>query len=124
MIGIVAGLILAFILAYAAVAKWRTQPVTAASFADLGLPQPKLLARVVPGLELSVAVALVASPPIGGVAALVLLGSFTVFLAVRLQQGVTSGCACFGRADAPPLSKTELIRNAGLMALAAAALVG
>ncbi|MBK5224024.1 MAG: DoxX family protein [Acidimicrobiia bacterium] len=121
-VGTLTAVVLAVVLAYAGVSKWRTPIGTESSFASLGLPVPHVLARVVPVAELGAGVVLVAAPRIGGILALAMLGSFTVVLALRLSQGVTVGCACFGRADAPPLSPVELFRNAVLLALAATAL--
>ena len=121
-VGYVAACVTAGVLAWAGVAKWQRPRGTAASFAGLGLPAPEVLARAVPVAELSVAAGLVVVPRAGAVAALVLLAAFTAVLARAVAGGVGVGCACFGAAATRPVSSVELVRNAGLMALAAAAL--
>jgi uncharacterized membrane protein YphA (DoxX/SURF4 family) len=123
-VGYAAACVIAGVLAWAGVAKWQRPRGTAASFAGLGLPAPQVLARVVPLAELSVAAALVVAPRVGAVAALLLLAAFTVVLAAAVQRGAGVGCACFGSTAAAsrPVSGVELVRNGGLMVLAAAAL--
>lgn len=123
-VGYVAACVTAGVLAWAGVAKWQRPKGTAASFAGLGLPAPKVLARAVPVAELCVAAALVVAPRVGAVAALVLLAAFTAVLAGAVRRGVGVGCACFGStaAAARPVSGVELVRNGGLLVLAATAL--
>lgn len=110
-----AALVLAGVLAWAGVAKLARPRTTAASFAALGVPG----ARVVPVVELVVAAALIVWPPVGAPAAAALLAAFTVVLVRAMRRGV--GCACFGGAASQPAGARELVRNAGLSALALAA---
>ena len=84
--------------------------------------RPEALARVVPLVELAVAVALLAAPAVGGVATLVLLSGFTAVLVRAIRRGDEVRCACFGQAGGPPLSWVELARNGLLGGLAALAL--
>ena len=116
-----AALVVAGVLFWAGIAKRARPRSTAASFAALGLPAPGALARAVPLVELGVAAVLVVQPRFGAVAALVLLGSFTVVLGVAVRRGVGVGCACFGSARARPVSTVEVVRNVGLMGFATVA---
>jgi hypothetical protein len=113
-----AALVLAGVLVWAAVAKLTRPRTTAASFAALGVPG----ARVVPVMELVVAAALAVWPPVGAPAAAALLAAFGVVLVRAMRRGV--GCACFGGAASQPAGVRELVRNAGLLALAAVAAFG
>jgi len=102
---------LAVVFSWAGVAKLARPRRTRRSFRALGVPAP--LARVVPLVEIALAIALVAVPRIGGALAAILLGAFTVVLR-RAGEGVN--CACFGgTATATP---TSIARNVAL-ALAA-----
>jgi uncharacterized membrane protein YphA (DoxX/SURF4 family) len=116
-------LVLAAVFVWAGAAKLVRPAETAGGFGALGLPWAEALARLVPVLELLLAVALVAVPPIGGIAALVLLVAFSAVLIRALRAGVTTGCACFGTAAGRRLSPRDLARNAVLAALAIAALM-
>lgn len=117
------GWVLAGVLAWTGAAKLRRPGRTAAAFAALGLPGAGTLAIAVPAAELLTATLLVALPRVGGAAAALLLGGFTVFLAVRLRGGGTVDCGCFGTARSEPLTAAALLRNALLMGAAGAASV-
>lgn len=117
-----AALLSAAVLAWAGIAKWSRPRGTAASFAGLGLPAPRLLARAVPLVEMAAAAGLVVAPRVGAVAALFLLASFSVVLVVALRRGTAVGCACFGTARTRPVSVVDLLRNVGLAGLAVLAL--
>jgi hypothetical protein len=41
-----------------------------------------------------------------------------------VRRGVTTGCTCFGSVSTKPVSFADLVRNAALMLLAAAAILG
>jgi hypothetical protein len=122
-VGYTSAVVLAVVLAGAGVAKLRAPRTTTASFSALGLPAAARLARVVPHLEVAVAASLVTVPRVGAVVAAVLLVAFTGVVAVTIRRGVDAGCACFGAPTSRPVSGVELARNAGLLALAAAAAV-
>ena len=122
-VGYTSAVVLAVVLAGAGTAKLRAPRTTAASFAALDVPAAGLLARVVPVLELAVAVALLTVPRVGAVAAAALLLAFTAVLAVTMGRGVEAGCACFGAPAGKPVSGIDLVRNAGLLSLASAAAV-
>ena len=90
----VAGAVVGVVLIVAGAAKLTSKqwPVQADA---LGVPHGA--ARVVPILELTIGVALVAGVRFAGIAAVALLSAFTAFLIVALRRGVEAPCACFGR---------------------------
>jgi hypothetical protein len=107
---------LAAVLAWAGAAKLQRLAVTKEGFAALHLPRPDVLAVGVPIAELLIAVVLLAVPPVGAVAALVLLAGFTAVVVREVRGGSEVPCACFGQPHAPPLSWTEVARN-GMLAV-------
>lgn len=107
-------------LATAAIAKLRRPARTAADFGALGLPLPSVLARVVPVAEVAVAVALLAVPGWGAVVAVGLLVLFTALLVSLIRSGQQISCSCFGAVSDEPVSWVEVVRNAALLAAAAA----
>lgn len=123
-VGGAAALVLAVVFAWAAVAKFRTASETVASFHGLGLPAAGALAKVVPAVELALAIGLVLAPALFAWPALVLVLGFSVVVARAVAAGSTVSCACFGTAaasrgeDPRPVSVVELVRNAGLGGLA------
>jgi uncharacterized membrane protein YphA (DoxX/SURF4 family) len=119
--GYVAACVLAALFVIAAVTKARDVAATRRSFDALGVPNAATFARLVPAIEVTIAVALLLAPPIGGAAALMTLAFFTTFLASRLRAGVRAPCACFGTATAEPLSIVKLVDNAFLIAAGVAA---
>ena len=121
--GYACAVVLAAVFVRAGVAKAVGGGATRDGFAALGAPAPAFTARAVAFVELTLAVLLLASPRAGGVAALVLLAAFTVFLAGAVRRGVTAGCNCFGAARVDPVSPVDLLRNGLLVLLAAAALL-
>lgn len=112
--------LLAVVLAWSGAVKLRSFADTAAGFRRIGLPAARPLARIVPWLELVVAATLVAGPRLGGIAAVVLLFAFTVVLTWVLRSGRRVPCGCFGSYDTP-ISVADLLRNGGLLVLAAVA---
>ena len=122
-LGGAAALVLAAVFAWAAVAKLRTPHETAQSFRGLGLPAAAALARAVPLAELAVSAGLLLAPAVVAWPALALVLAFSMVIARAVAAGSTVACACFGtaapRGDAArPVSVVELVRNAGLGALA------
>ena len=57
------------------------------------------------------------------IAAIVLLGSFTVLLIARLAAGERPPCACFSFRSTRPIGWSNVTRNAGLLALLVASIV-
>lgn len=109
-----AAVVLAGVLLWAGAAKLARPRTTAAAFAGLGVPG----ARVVPWVELVVAVALVVWPPVGALAAGGLLIAFTFVVWGAVRRGIDVGCACFGGSASQPVSWREVARNLGLLVLA------
>lgn len=116
-----AAVVLAMMFVMAAVSKARAVGATEVSFVALGVPNAAASARVVPAVEVVIAIALLAVPSIGGAAALMTLAFFTTFLATRLRAGIRAPCACFGTATTEPLSIVKLVDNAFLVLAAIAA---
>jgi uncharacterized membrane protein YphA (DoxX/SURF4 family) len=123
-LGGAAALVLAAVFAWAAVAKFRTPDETAASFHGLGLPAAAVLAKAVPVVELAVAAGLIVVPAATSWIALALVVAFSLVIVRAVAAGSTVTCACFGAAGAAtddtarPVSTVEVVRNAGLGALA------
>lgn len=118
-----AAIVLAAVFVLAAVAKGRDQPSTVASFRGLRLPAPGFMAKVVPLVEVGVAVGMIVAPATSAGPALVLLVAFSAVIARAVAAGSTVSCACFGggargASEDRPVSTVELVRNAGLGALA------
>ena len=113
--------LLAAVFVWAGAAKLARPAATESGFRGFGLPGPPVLARLVPAVELLLAVLLIAVPPIGGAAALVMLAVFSAVLIRALRSGVATGCACFGTTATRPISGRDLARHGALGALAVAA---
>ncbi len=111
----VLGVAMAATFVLAALLKLRDLPDTTDDFTSLGLPRPYALARVVPAVELGVAVLLVAIPAWGAIAGFALLAAFTTLLAGVVRSGRVVSCACFGGANSEPVDRGHLLRNAMLM---------
>jgi len=121
--GYACAFVLAVVLAQAAVLKALRPADTEAGFVALGVPGAPIFAWLVPAAEVIVAIALLSVPRIGGVAALVMLGAFSAVLARAIRTGVRAGCNCFGQTRGQPVSGVDLVRNALLAVLGAAALL-
>jgi hypothetical protein len=113
-----ARLVLAGVLAVAAFRKLRAPDVTrATTLTLLGERAGPVVARVLPFVELVVALALVVWwTPVPGVVAFVLLVGFTVVL-VRAQTRQLP-CPCFGGSRDTPVTGASILRNGLLAALA------
>ncbi len=120
----IAGVLLAAVFAVAAAAKCRDPEGTRRALSDFGLPNPRLLARLVPAVEAASALLLVIDPVTGGPCAVALLAAFTTLVAGRLMAGRREACGCFGAWSSRPLSWRDLARNAVLMGLGVLAALG
>lgn len=108
--------VLAAVFAWAAGAKFLHPAATVAGFAGLGIPVPRVAARVVPGMEAGLAALLIVLPVWGAVSALTLLAAFTVVLVANIGRP-GPGCNCFGASPASgPVSWVEVVRNLFLAA--------
>jgi uncharacterized membrane protein YphA (DoxX/SURF4 family) len=103
---------LAAVFAVAGVGKLRHPARTARAFRSLHVPV--VLAGVVPRLEVLLAAGIVVAPATA-LAAVVLLGGFSIVLA-RADDGVS--CACFGSASTTPVSWVQQVRNGALAGVA------
>jgi len=112
--------IVAMVFAVAGWTKLRNPKQTGADFKSLGLPLAQPLARIIPVVELVVAVGLILQPRIALVAVALLL-LFTLVLGRALRQGSPIHCSCFGSLNREPITRATLVRNALLIALAASA---
>jgi Methylamine utilisation protein MauE len=118
-LGWVAGALVGVVLLIAGAAKLTSRQWPAQ--ADL-LGVPRAAVKGIPVLELGIGVGLVAGVPYAGVAAIVLLAAFTVFLAAALVRGVEAPCACFGSLSTRPVSWWSVARNVALIGLAVVSL--
>lgn len=110
---------LAAMFLWAAVAKTLDQDSTRESFETLGLVAPRLLSRLVPIVEVAISAALVFIPAWGGIGAFGLLVVFTAVLIGVLRSGRQVRCACFGSATNAVVSGVSVVRNFGLLIVAA-----
>jgi hypothetical protein len=114
-------IVLAGVLAVAAVAKVADRAALPGRLRAMGVTRPwdARLAVALPVVEVVVAVALVgaARSPVPAIAAVVLLGAFTVFLVASIRRGVP--CPCFGtvRTARAASGSGAIVRNGLLMAL-------
>ncbi|MGY9072565.1 MAG: MauE/DoxX family redox-associated membrane protein [Acidimicrobiales bacterium] len=84
------------------------------------LGAPSVLVPLVAPVEIIVGALLAAGvgPPGPALLAVVLLGAFTLVLAVALRRPERPVCACFGALSAQPVSWRSVARNLVLVALA------
>jgi len=116
--------LLAVVFAVAAVVKLRDPLGSRRTLGDFGLPNPRLLARVLPVTEAATALLLVVDPRVGGQCAVALLVAFTTLIAGRLLAGHRDACGCFGTWSKRPLSWRDLARNGVLVTMGVVAALG
>ena len=118
--GWLAGAVLGLVLLVSGVAK-RVDGGWPAAASALGAPSWAV--APLPWVEIGLGALLVSGlvRPVAAALAAVLLVLFSVLLAVNLARGRRPPCACFGSRSRAPISAWSLIRNAGLLALAAIA---
>ncbi|MBQ90713.1 MAG: hypothetical protein CL441_04710 [Acidimicrobiaceae bacterium] len=121
---VLAAWLLACVFAVAAAVKLRDPLGTRRTLGDFGLPNPRLLARVLPATEATTALLLVVDPRVGGQCAVALLVAFTTLIVGRLMAGHRNACGCFGTWSKRPLSWQDLARNGILVALGVVAALG
>jgi len=123
-----ARVLLALVFAFAAVAKLRDRASSVRAMRDFGVPGPlaRPAAMLLPIAEIAIAIALIAPAAAwwGSLAALGLLGVFSVAIAVNLARGNAPDCHCFGEVSGGPVGGRTLARNAVLASLAGIGLVG
>ncbi|MED6328367.1 MAG: MauE/DoxX family redox-associated membrane protein [Actinomycetota bacterium] len=120
----VAAWLLAVVFVLASVAKLRDPRGTRRTLGNFGLPNPPLLARVIPGTEAATGLLLVVDHRVGGQCAVALLVAFTTLIVGRLLSGHHDACGCFGTWSKRPLSWRDLVRNSILVVLGVIAALG
>jgi len=119
MLGVIASVILGGVMCVAGgskIAMGDRWPVEAQA-----LGAPKLIAPIVPWIEIALGALLIVQlkPEIVGALSVALLVAFTLLIMRQLQKGERPVCACFGSWSSKPLSWNHVARNAGFIALAA-----
>ena len=114
---------IAVVLAYAAIAKLYDARRLPSQMRAFGVPAPLSIATAVilPVVEFTIAVALVAFPysSLPAFAAIALLALFTGVVVANLATGQAKPCPCFGAvAMERPVSPLTLVRNGWLLGLA------
>ena len=119
---------LAAVLLVAGAAKLVDQTGSRQALSDFGVPAWAIPAAAfgLPVAELLIGVGLLfaATAWVAAVAALVLLGAFTIGIAYQVARGRSPECHCFGALSSSRAGPRTLARNAGLLALAAVVVVG
>ncbi len=123
-VALAARVVLAAVLLVSAVAKLRTRDATRKQVAAVIGEDRRLapLVSVLPGVEIAVAIALLAAwSPVPGLIALILFALFTGFLLRAQARRVP--CACFGAGAAEaPVGPASIVRNGVLAAFAVLAM--
>ena len=125
---LVARLVLVAMFAVAGLGKVADRSGTRRALGEFGSPDllGRPLALALPVAELAVAVALIPAPTsrMGAAGALVLLGAFSLAVAVNLARGRTPDCHCFGQVHSRPIGAGTLVRNAVLGGMSVLVLLG
>lgn len=122
--GYVTAVLLAIVFWVAGFAKLRAPERVTAEFEAMGIRSPERAARVLPVVEIALAVVLSVVPSIGAAIALGVLVVFTVVLVRVVRSGAVLPCACFGAVSEQPASWVDVVRNLGLIIAAVVALGG
>ena len=123
MLGAIASIILGGVMCVAGgskIAMGDRWPVEAQA-----LGAPKLIAPIVPWIEIALGALLIVQlkPEVVGALSVALLVAFTLLIMRQLQKGERPVCACFGSWSSKPLSWNHVARNAGFIALAVITIV-
>ena len=123
MLGVIASIILGGVMCVAGgskIAMGDRWPVEAQA-----LGAPKLIAPIVPWIEIALGALLIVQlkPEVVGALSVALLVAFTLLIMRQLQKGERPVCACFGSWSSKPLNWNHVARNAGFIALAAITIV-
>jgi peroxiredoxin len=120
-LALAARLILAAILLVSGLAKLADRSGSQQAVRDFGVPKglAGLVAAVLPFIELVIAIALLPARTAqwAGLAVAVLMGLFTVAIAINLIRGRKPDCHCFGQLTAEPIGWSTAGRNLVLVAL-------
>ena len=120
--GWLAGAVLGLVLLVAGIAKRVDRGWPAAARA---LGAPAWAIAPLPWVEIGLGAMLISGllRPWPAALAAVLLVLFTVLVVVNLARGRRPPCACFGARSHEPISALSVLRNVGLLGLAAVAVV-
>ncbi len=125
---LVSRLVLAGVFTAAGLGKLADRAGAQRALGEFGLPAVlgRPLALALPIAELTVAAALIpgSTHRAGAAGAMLLLGAFTLVVAVNLARGRTPDCHCFGQVHSRPIGAGTLVRNAVLGGLSALILIG
>lgn len=121
-----ARLVLVAVFAAAGAAKLSDRPGTRAMVAQFGLGErpARAVAALLPLAELAAAGALVVAATAwwGALAAALLLAVFAAAMVIALRAGRAPECRCFGQARVATVGRRTVIRNLGLLGVAATVL--
>jgi peroxiredoxin/uncharacterized membrane protein YphA (DoxX/SURF4 family) len=116
-----ARLVLAAILVVSGLAKLADRSGSQQAVNDFGVPKwlAGWVAAILPFLELAIAIALLPAKTAqwAGLAVALLMGLFTVAIAINLLRGRKPDCHCFGQLTAEPIGWSTAGRNLVLAAL-------
>jgi peroxiredoxin len=119
---LISRLILALIFGVAGIAKAADLAGSRRAVVGFGIPErlASPLGLGLPFAEILIAVALIPlnSAWVGAIAAMAILLSFTIGIAVNLARGNSPDCHCFGQLHSEPVGWTTLARNVVLIAVA------
>lgn len=129
---VVASIVLAGVFAVSGTAKASDVVGTTTAARSLGVPASlaRVVARLLPIVELALSVGLVVGllvsvvRRVAAIGSVMLLGAFTVAMARTLRQGQAPMCRCFGALDERPISTETIVRNIALAALAVVSAIG
>ena len=124
-VAVAPALILALVLAISGAAKARVPVAVRRAFSDLRVPAPlnrRWIRTAFPAAEALLALALLAAPgvaaPAAATLAVLLFGTYWLLIRRALGFEAPVACACFGEADAAPVTRRTLARNTVLLLLA------
>ncbi len=120
--GLTFAVLLAAVFVLAAVTKLASPAKTTSELAALGVPAPAIAARLLPALELALAVSLIAFPPQGAVVASAAIIVFTAVLLRAIRSGAPVSCGCLGALSSAPAGPPTIARNGALLAMSLAVL--
>ncbi len=129
---VIASIVLASVFAVSGTAKARDLAGTTTAAGSLGVPASlsRIVARLLPFVELTLAVALLVGllvsvvRRVAAIGAVLLLSAFTVAMARTLRRGQAPVCRCFGTLSERPISSETIVRNLALASLAAVSAIG
>ncbi|WP_129656609.1 MauE/DoxX family redox-associated membrane protein [Rothia halotolerans] len=124
-VAVAPALILAVVLAVSGAAKTRAPEAVRRAFSDLRVPallDRRWIRVAFPAAEALLALALLAAPgaaaPAAATLAVLLFGAYWLLIRRALGFEAPVACACFGEADAAPVTRRTLARNTVLLLLA------